>query len=63
MSARRWNFGAAVLGECIYAVGGFSRGRFLDSGERYCASTGNWSAIAGIDVRRAGFGMASKRIG
>ena len=57
MNVSRYNFGAGIWGECLYAVGGIgSDDTMLDSVEQYDFQTGRWSFAPSLPSPRASMG-------
>lgn len=58
MEARRSTLGVAVLGNCIYAVGGFDGSTGLNTAEMFDPRTKEWKSIAAMSTRRSSVGVA-----
>ena len=56
MTTARRGHGVAVLGDFLYAVGGWDGTRVLSSVERYDPATNVWSVVAAMTTERYGFG-------
>jgi len=56
MHEYRSGVGVGVLGDVIYAVGGFDEFEALSSVEAYKPSTGNWTTIADMHLCRKNAG-------
>lgn len=57
MEARRSTLGVAVLGNCIYAVGGFDGSTGLNTAEMFDPRTQEWRTIASMSTRRSSVGV------
>lgn len=57
MENRRSTLGVAVLGNCIYAVGGFDGTSGLNTAEMYDPKTKEWRPIASMSTRRSSVGV------
>lgn len=57
MEARRSTLGVAVLGSCIYAVGGFDGSSGLNTAEMFDPRTQEWKSIASMSTRRSSVGV------
>lgn len=60
MDVGRYNFGVAVTGNCLYAVGGYGSDEvMLSSVEVYSFETGEWSAVSALPTPRASMACQS----
>lgn len=57
MSTKRYLHGSAVIGGCVYAVGGHGGVECLSSVERFDPTQNKWTAVAPMSTKRAALGV------
>jgi len=58
---RRLQFAVAVVGQCVYVVGGRDGLRTLDVVQVFDVSSRSWSSISAMNTHRHGLGQNTRR--
>lgn len=58
MGVSRGGLGLAVLGGCLFALGGHNGREYLTLAETYDPQEDKWTAVASMKLARAGVGVA-----
>lgn len=54
MSIGRDAMGVALLGSCLFAVGGYDGNQYLNIVEKYDTETNEWQQVSSMNYNRAG---------